>query len=142
MPHGPEPMPHTEPDLLKENMPGPPLAVAAEALFLINLMILPVIGFGLLMLLWLFKRNHPSPLVRNHLQQTVTVSIYGGAILVGLSVAVFLLGGFDNPWSWVIGVLYFVCLHAALIIFGVMGLNAAILQRPYRYPVLGPHLKD
>src|SRR5690606_28786244 len=96
MPHGPEPMPHTEPDLLKENMPGPPLAVAAEALFLINLMILPVIGFGLLMLLWLFKRNHPSPLVRNHLQQTVTVSIYGGAILVGLSVAVFLLGGFDN----------------------------------------------
>lgn len=142
MPHGPEPMPHTEPDLLKENMPGPPLAVAAEALFLINLMILPVIGFGLLMLLWLFKRNHPSPLVRNHLQQTVTVSIYGGFILVGLSVAVFLLGGFDNPWSWVIGVLYFVCLHAALIIFGVMGLNAAILQRPYRYPVLGPRLKD
>jgi hypothetical protein len=105
-------------------------------------MILPGIGFGLLMLLWLLKRNHPSPLVRNHLQQTVTVSIYGGFILVGLSVAVFLLGGFDNPWSWVIGVLYFVCLHATLIIFGVMGLNAAILQRPYRYPVLGPRLKD
>jgi len=135
-------MADSEPDLLKDNMPGPPLAVAAEALFLINLMILPVIGFGLLMLLWLLYRRHPAPLVRNHLQQTVTVSIYGGAILVGLSVAVFLLGGFDNPWSWVIGVLYFVCLHAALIIFGVMGLNAAILRRPYRYPVLGPRLKD
>lgn len=135
-------MTHTEPDLLKENMPGPPLAILAEALFLINLMLLPVIGFVMLMLLWLVHRRHSSPLVRNHLQQTVAVSIKGGFILVGLSVAIFLLGGFDNPWSWVIGVLYFVCLHAALIIFGVMGLNAAILRHPYRYPVLGPRLPD
>lgn len=133
-------MPPPQPDLLKENIPGPPLAIAAEALFLVNLMLLPGVGFLLLALLWLAKRNHPSPLVRNHLQQTMAVSLRGGAILVGLSAAVFLLGGLSNPWSWVIGVLYFVCVHATLILFGVVGLNQAMLRRPYRYPLLGPRL--
>ena len=59
------------------------MAILAEALFLINLMLLPVIGFVMLMLLWLVHRRHSSPLVRNHLQQTVAVSIKGGFILVG-----------------------------------------------------------
>ncbi|THF65578.1 hypothetical protein E6C76_08340 [Pseudothauera nasutitermitis] len=135
-------MTERDPDLLKENLPGPTVAIAAEALFLINLMLLPGLGFVMLMVLWLVHRKHPSPLVRNHLQQTVTVSLWGGGILVGLTLLALWLGGLANPWTWVIAILYFVCLHATLIIFGVMGLNAAILRHPYRYPVLGPRLED
>lgn len=131
-----------EPDLLRENMPGPQLAVVAESLFLANLMIIPGLGFALLALLWWRHRDHPSPVVRNHLDQTFFSSLWGGAILVGVSVAIFLLGGLDNPVSWVVGVLYFVCFHATLIIFGVVGLNYAILAKRWRYPLIGPQLDD
>ena len=131
-----------EPDLLKENIPGPPLAVAAEALFLANLMIAPGLAFLVLVGLWWWHRDSAPELARNHLRQTVVASLWGGAMLVGVSVAVFLLGGFDNPWSWVVGVIYFVSFHAMLILFGVIGLNRAILARPYRYPLIGPKLVD
>lgn len=134
--------PAKQPNLLKENMPGPTLAVAAEALFLANLMIIPVLGFVLMVVLWNKHKHHEDPIVRNHLQQTVFTSIWGGAILVGVSVFVFVLGGLDNPVSWVVGVLYFVCVHAALILLGVIGLNKAILAQKWRYPILGPVIEE
>ena len=133
-------MPDHEPDLLKENMPGPGLAVAAEALFLANLMIAPGLAFLVLVALWLHHRHTAPLVVRNHLQQTVVASVWGGGILVGVSVAIFLLGGFDDPWSWVLGVIYFVSFHATLIIFGIIGLNHAILGRSWQYPMIGPDL--
>jgi len=133
-------MPDLEPDLLKENMPGPRLAVLAEALFLANLMIAPGLAFLVLVVLWLRHRHNAPLVVRNHLQQTVVASVYGGAMLVGVSVAIFILGGFDDPWSWVLGVIYFVSFHATLIIFGVVGLNNAILGRSWQYPMIGPDL--
>ena len=135
-------MPEREPDLLKEAMPGPPLAVAAEVLFLVNLMIVPGIAFVVLVVLWWRHRDGGPALVRNHLTQTVVASLWGGAMLVGVSVAIFLLGGFTNPWSWVVGVLYFVCFHAMLILFGVIGLSRAMLARPYRFPLIGPRLVE
>lgn len=131
-----------KPNLLKESMPGPTIAIAAEALFLANLMIIPVLGFILMVWLWRKHRNDESPVVRNHLEQTVFSSIWGGAILVGVSIAIFVMGGFDNPVSWVVGVLYFVCVHAALILLGVIGLNRAILDQKWRYPILGPVIED
>lgn len=135
-------MPEPEHDLLKEDMPGPPLAVAAESLFLVNLMIAPGLAFIILVALWWRHRLSAPALARNHLKQTVVASLWGGGLLVGVSVAVFLLGGFTNPWSWVVGVLYFVCFHAMLILFGVIGLNRAMLARPYRFPIIGPKLVE
>ena len=129
-------------DPLKHLMPGPPLAVIAEALFLINLMLLPGIAFLVLVALWLRHGDHPDPLVRNHLRQTVVTCIWGGGLLVSISVAIFVLGGFDNPWSWVIGVLYFVLFHAGLILLGVLGLVRAINGRTWRYPLVGPRRDD
>lgn len=126
------------PDPLRHLMPGHRLAVAAEALFLINLMLLPGIAFLLLMVLWAIFRQHPDPLVRNHLRQTGWTCIWGGLLLVVISVAIFLLGGFDNPWTWVIGVLYFTFVHSSLILLGVMGLSRAINGRSWRFPVFGP----
>ncbi|NMG73397.1 hypothetical protein [Aromatoleum diolicum] len=135
-------MPVEEHNLLKENMPGPPLAVAAQSLFLVNLMIAPGIAFLILVALWWHYRDSAPLLARNHLRQTVAASLWGGGLLVGVSVVIFLLGGFDNPWSWVVGVIYFVSFHAMMILFGVIGLNRAMLDRPYRFPVIGPKLLD
>jgi hypothetical protein len=134
-------MTERQPNLLKESTPGPRLAILVESLFLANLMIIPVLGFLAIAWLWFTKRDAATELERNHLDQVFITSIKGGTILVGLSVAIFVLGGFSNPWSWVIGVLYFTCFHATLILFGVIGLNRAILAQPYRYPVLGPPLE-
>lgn len=131
-----------EPDLLKEQMPGPRLAILAEALFLANLLVAPGLAFLALLVLWRRHRDSAPLVVRNHLQQTVIASIYGGAMLVGVSVAIFLLGGFDDPWSWVLGILYFVSFHATLVIFGVVGLNHAILGRSWQYPFIGPDLYE
>ena len=47
------------------------------------------------MVLWYQNRGHPDPLVRNHLRQTGGPAS-GGLLLVVISVAIFLLGGFDN----------------------------------------------
>ena len=79
------------PDPLRHVMPGPRLAVVAEALFLINLMLLPGLAFLALMVLWAMNREHPDPLVRNHLRQTGWTCIWGGLLLVVISVAIFLL---------------------------------------------------
>ncbi|QDF98500.1 hypothetical protein CJ010_19140 [Azoarcus sp. DD4] len=130
------------PDPLKTVMPGPPLAIAAEALFIINLMLLPGLAFVLLVLLWLRHRDHADPLVRNHLRQTVVTCLWGGSLLVVLSVAIFAIGGLDNPWTWVIGVLYFTFVHTSLILLGVMGLARAINGRSWRYPLVGPRRDD
>lgn len=129
-------------DPLTHLMPGPPIAVLAESLFLINLMLLPGLAFVLLLLLWWRYHDHADPLVRNHLRQTVVTCIWGGGLLVSISVAIFALGGLDNPWSWVIGVLYFVLFHAGLIYLGVMGLVRAINGHSWRYPLVGPHRDD
>ena len=60
-------------------------------------------------------------------------------LMVVLTVpAIFLLGGFDNPWTWVIGILYFTFVHSSLILLGVMGLSRAINGRSWRFPVFGP----
>lgn len=128
------------PDPLKHVLPGPRLAIAAEALFLINLMLLPGLAFLLLVWLWARQRRHPDPLVRNHLEQTLVVSLWGGALVLGVSLAIFLLGGFDNPWAWVVGVLYFVLAHGGLILLGVLGLVRAINGHYWRYPLVGPAL--
>src|SRR5574337_1836772 len=135
-------MPDREPDLLKEPMPGPRLAILAEALYLANLLIAPGLAFLVLLVLWWRHRASATLIVRNHLRQTVVASIYGGAMLVGVSVVIFLLGGFNDPWSWVLGILYFVSFHATLVIFGVVGLNHAILGRSWQYPFIGPELLD
>lgn len=131
-----------EPDLLKEQMPGPRLAILAEALFLANLLIAPGLAFLALLVLWRRHRDSAPLVVRNHLRQTVVASIYGGAMLVGVSIGIFLLGGLDDPWSWVLGILYFVSFHATLVIFGVVGLNHAILGRSWQYPFIGPDLYE
>lgn len=121
-------------------MPGPPLAIAAGALFLVNLMLLPGIAFIVLLGLWWKHRFHPDPLVRNHLPQNVFASLWGGAALIGVSIIILLLGGLANPWTWLIAIPYFLLCHAGLICLGVMGLIRAMNGRAWRFPLIGPPL--
>lgn len=123
--------------------PGPPpppgqrLAVLAESLYLINLLILPVLGF--LALVWLYYRNIPTaaPLAVCHLQQTLSASLWAGVLLVIANIIIVGLGGYDRPYTWVVGILYFTIGHTVLVVLGLLGLAKAMAGQPFRFPLVG-----
>jgi hypothetical protein len=124
-----------------ERLPaGQSLAVTAQALFLVNLLLAPGIAF--VALFWL-RRRHPAapPLARNHLEQTFWVSLWGGLLIVVLSAAFLLLGGLQWAWTWVVVILYFTCIHSTLVLCGMFGLARAMAGRTFRFPLIGPPLE-
>jgi hypothetical protein len=116
---------------------GQALAVKAEALYIINLMLAPGLGFLLLALLWHKHRRTAPSLARNHLTQTFVVSLWGAVLLVAACALIVLLGGLDWAWTWVIVVLYFTMVHSTLILLGVLGLAKAMAGKPYVFPLIG-----
>ena len=127
-----------EPPLSEEaSPPGQGLAIAAESLYLINLLLLP--GPGFLALLWLFFHHHRDapPLARGHLRQTVSASLWAGALLIFANLLIVALGGYDSGWTWVVVILYFTTAHTTLVVFGILGLARALAGQPYRYPLVG-----
>jgi uncharacterized Tic20 family protein len=122
-----------------QQQPGQGLAVAAESLFLANLLILP--GIALAVLFWLWRKNPQAPpLARNHLEQTFFVSLWGGALIGVFTLAFLALGGLQWAWTWVLVIIYFTCVHSTLVVCGMLGLARAMAGKPFRYPLLGPGL--
>ena len=132
MPTLPEPPPGDD-----TTPPGQGLAVAAESLYLINLLLLP--GLGFLLLLWLFfhHRNSAPPLARVHLRQTMSASLWAGALLIFANLLIVVLGGYQAAWTWIIVILYFTTVHATLVLLGILGLARALAGQPCRYPLIG-----
>ena len=117
--------------------PGQTLAVTAETLFLVNLLLAPGLAFLALLILYLRHREHTEPLAANHLSQTVGVGFIGGSLLVCITGLIALLGGLDSGYTWVVVVLYFTFIHSTLILLGILGLVKALAGPHYRYPLLG-----
>jgi len=120
--------------------PGQGLAVFAETLYLANLLLLPGIAF--LALLWLYLRHRRAahPLAANHLGQTITVSLWAGALLVAANGVILILGGYRGPYTWVVLILYFTVCHSTLVLLGIVGLSKAMAGQFWRFPLLGPPL--
>ena len=121
---------------------GRRFAVIAESLYLANLLIAP--GLAFLGLLWLWRRAdvRALPLARQHLRQTVVASLWAGALLVGLSAIILLIGALvgdsASMWSWFAVILYFIVFHSTLVLCGMVGLSRAIAGQPFRFPLIGP----
>ncbi|MFZ5581794.1 MAG: hypothetical protein ACOZCK_03960 [Pseudomonadota bacterium] len=123
-----------------DNPEGTGLAIAAEALFLVNLLALPGLAFAALAWLW-WRHGGTAPLLaRQHLQQTFWVSAWGGLLIVTLSAGFIALGGLNWEWTWVAVILYFTCVHSALVVGGIVGLANAMAGQPWRFPLIGPRL--
>lgn len=141
-------MAHPEPPPIPESSDdvsataGFSLAVAAEALYLINLMIVPGLAFLVLAGLWLRHRHTAPSLARCHLAQTFFASLWAGALLVVANAAIIALGGYDSPHTWVVVILYFTTCHTTLICFGAVGLARALAGRPYVFPLIGRPCHD
>jgi uncharacterized Tic20 family protein len=113
------------------------IAVQAEALYLLNLLMVP--GLAFIGLLWLARHHAGSvnPLTRCHLRQTVVASLWAGLLLMAVTTLIVFLGGFQAPATWVVLILYFTCCHSTLVLFGVFGLARAMAGQPYVYPLIG-----
>ena len=98
---------------------GKSLAVKAESLYLVNLMLAPGLAFALLLLLYWLNRRRTDALAANHLSQTVGVTVAGGALIVVVSALFLLLGGLDSGYTWMVVVMYFTFIHSSLILMGV-----------------------
>ena len=132
-------MPLSDDDFgFEEEKAGQNLAVLAEALYLVNLLILPGIGFLLLVGLWFKFKDSAPPLARQHLKQTTFVSLIGGLLIVVLSGLILGLGGLHWEWTWVTLILYFTCIHSTLVLFGMYALIKAMNGQMWRFPIIGP----
>jgi hypothetical protein len=129
---------------LSDADPVPPegqgLAVTAEVLYLVNLLLVPGVAFAILLVLYFRHRASAAVLALGHLQQTVAASLWAGLLLVLVNGLILWLGGYDQAWTWVVLLLYFTTCHAALVLLGVVGLARAMAGKPYRYPLIGPRL--
>ena len=116
---------------------GQSLAVAAETLFLINLMLAPGLAFIVLLVLYLLKRGDADSLALNHLSQTVGVSVAGGVLIIFIIALILALGGFDSGYVWMVVILYFTLIHSSLILMGMFGLVKALDGQHFTYPLIG-----
>jgi uncharacterized Tic20 family protein len=116
---------------------GKSLAIQAETLYLVNLMLAPGLAFVLLLALYWFNRNTTDELAMNHLSQTVGVSVTGGALII-IAIGIFLYtGGMESGYTLMTLVFYFTFIHSSLIFMGVFGLVKAMAGEHYVYPLIG-----
>lgn len=113
------------------------LATQAEALYLINLLLVPGIAFVFLILMYIRHANTGAALVRCHIKQTMLASIWAGILLVIINGLILLVGSYSEPWTWVVLIIYFTSIHATLVLLGVVGLSKAMAGRHYHYPLIG-----
>lgn len=121
---------------------GGATAVAAESLYLVNLLLAPGLGFLGLLALWWSGRAAAPPLAAAHLAQTLAASLWAGVLLVVVNALILLLGGYRGPYVWVIVITYFTFCHSLLVMFGAYGLAKAMAGQCWRFPLVGPRLPD
>lgn len=116
------------------------MAVTAESLYLVNLLLAP--GLGFLALFWLWRKHKDSApaLAVAHLKQATFVSLYGGLLIAVFVTAFIALGGLTWKWTWVLVIMYFTCIHSTLVCLGMFGLSKAMAGKAWRYPLIGPRL--
>ncbi len=116
---------------------GSGAATAAEALYLANLLLAPGLAFAALLLLWWRSRESAPPLLRAHLAQTLSASLWGGVLLVLVNLLILALGGYRGAHVWVVVITYFTLVHSMLVVFGAYGLAKAMAGQCWRFPLVG-----
>src|SRR5690606_31068421 len=104
----------------------------AYLLYLANLSFLPGVAFIAMLVIW---RSLPQRtlFVNDHYQQTTFASIMAGVLLAMVSVVIVTAGGFGNPWTFVVLIIYFTLCHSMLLLLGVFGFTRANNGRPFEF---------
>lgn len=122
---------------------GCELAIAAEAFYIVNMILAP--GLGVVMLAALYahcKRRKASTIALNHLRQTMFATLWAGAALAVSAFLLWYTGGYPSPYFWPILSVYFLAFHIPMSWLGIVGFGRALSGEHYRYPVIGAVLLD
>jgi hypothetical protein len=118
--------------------PGCKMAVLAESLYLLNLLVIP--GLAFIILVWLFFKYETKspPLAGCHLRQAFSASIWAGLLLLLVNGVIISAAGYNAPITWVIIIPYFIICHSTLVLLGIFGLAKAMAGDNFHYPMIGP----
>ncbi|WP_281557709.1 hypothetical protein [Thalassomonas sp. RHCl1] len=103
------------------------LAIISQSLYLANLLLLPGICF--LVLVWFFLRfKHQRNWARIHLYRSLQLSLLAGALLVIVPL-IYMMFSASMQLSLMMVILYFVTMHAALVLLGMLNLSRAMAKK-------------
>jgi len=90
-------------------------ATISSLFSLLNLTVLPVIGF--IFLLLLYKKTEANNIDHYYAVLGIKTNLLAGVALLLVSALMIVLGGFNSVWTWVFVISYFVFVHAMFILF-------------------------
>jgi len=96
-------------------------ASTSALLSLLNLTILPIIGF--IALLFVYQKTEPTTIDRYYASLGIKTNLWAAVALILVTGLIFLVGGFNSAWTWVYVVSYFVMVHALFILFATWALT-------------------
>ena len=118
---------------------GQNIAIIAETLYLVNLLLLPGIAFLILLGIY-WKNPAAAPLARNHLRQSVVASLWIGGLLVIPVFMLLIFAGHDSLNAWMLGLTWIITCHGCFVVLGAVALAKALAGQSWRYPLIGPKL--
>ena len=136
-------MQHSENEHKKDvKVDGQDFAVMVEALYVINLLLVPVLAFMVLVYLFLKKHGSLPPLATSHLEQTISAGFITAVMFFtgGMTIMMMSLSGVEDVTLWMIAIITFTIVHATMVFLGVIGLAKALAGKCWSYPVVGRRL--
>ena len=113
------------------------LATFYQTLYLLNITLLPVIAFVIFLLSYQKNKTNDNPLVVQHFRQSFLANIVAGILLILVSSLILFFGSLDSVYTWMWLIMYFLCIHSILILYGVFALIKANSGEEYTYPLFG-----
>lgn len=116
-------------------------AILAEALFLANLLLIPVIPF--LVLLSMYRKHKPEAsstkesLAFNHIRQTLFASIIAGILIICVVAVFYFVSNISAAITWTIIITYLTCVHSVFVMLGIYGLAKAMGGHAVKFPLIG-----
>jgi len=102
-------------------------AIIYQSLFLMNLLLIP--GLSFLALMWLlFKRRNQKGWQRIHLYRSVQLSILAGFFIIIIPLIVLVTTNAFEA-SLMVMIIYFVTMHAAFVLLGMLNLSRAMAKK-------------
>lgn len=113
------------------------IAILAEALFLANLLLIPVIPFLILFYLYRKYSNQFETVAYNHLRQTLIASILAGIFIVIIAGVFYFFTSTSAAITWTIILTYLTCVHSLFVMLGIYGLSKAMVGQKVKFPLIG-----
>jgi len=102
------------------------LSIIAQALYLGNLLAVPVLS--LLLLCYLFYHNKPTGLARIHFIRAIQLTVLN-MLAIGALPLLYVYLSAQSGESMMLALFYFVCVHTAFVMLGMFNLSRAMAKK-------------